>query len=410
MRSATMCGAVLLLAACSRAPSPPVYRLEMLDAPAGAGSLAPRLAAHPQGGFVLSWLEPVAGRGHALRWARHDTSGWGTVGTVATGEDWFVNWADTPSVYAFDDVLVAHWLEKSAASTYAYDIRLAISRDDGASWSEPLSPHHDGTPTEHGFVSMFPLAEGFALVWLDGRETTGGGHEAHGGGGAGGMTLRAARFDREGRQLDEVLLDDLTCDCCPTDVVLSTDRAFVFYRDRTAEEIRDIQFVAFDGSGWSSPQRVSADGWHIPACPVNGPAAAAAGEKLAVAWFTAAGAMPRLRLAWADVRTLQFDVTSSRLDDGHPLGRVELVPDGADAVLAFWYESVGESGAELKVRRVAQNGESSPAHTLAAVSAARASGFPQTVRVGEAVYVAWTDVAPDGTKRVRVARLVAGEA
>ncbi len=69
--------------------------------------------------------------------------------------------------------IVAHWLQKSAASTYAYDVRLSYSTDDGKTWSPSFTPHHDGTPTEHGFASLFPMGEGFGLVWLDGRAAWG---------------------------------------------------------------------------------------------------------------------------------------------------------------------------------------------------------------------------------------------
>ncbi|MER8349348.1 sialidase family protein, partial [Acinetobacter baumannii] len=78
---------------------------------------------------------------------------WSAPRTIAEGGDWFVNWADTPHIAATaDGALWAHWLQKSAAATYAYDVVLARSADGGASWSAPLRVNDDGTPTEHGFV------------------------------------------------------------------------------------------------------------------------------------------------------------------------------------------------------------------------------------------------------------------
>ena len=48
------------------------------------------------------------------------------------GYDWFVNWADVPSVVRLaNGTLAGHWLQKSGADTYAYDVRLAYSHDDG---------------------------------------------------------------------------------------------------------------------------------------------------------------------------------------------------------------------------------------------------------------------------------------
>jgi len=51
-----------------------------------------------------------------------------------------------------------------------------------------------------------------------------------------------------------------------------------------------------DGA-WANPVATGAEGWEIEGCPVNGPAIAAAGDRVAVAWFTAAGDTPRVRFA-----------------------------------------------------------------------------------------------------------------
>ncbi|MEO6238245.1 MAG: exo-alpha-sialidase, partial [Vicinamibacterales bacterium] len=58
-----------------------------------------------------------------LRFAEQTTGGWSAARDVASGSDWFVNWADVPSVVRLDDgTLAAHWLQKSGADTYAYDV------------------------------------------------------------------------------------------------------------------------------------------------------------------------------------------------------------------------------------------------------------------------------------------------
>jgi hypothetical protein len=100
---------------------------------------------------------------------------------VATGTDWFVNWADVPSVMRLDDGgLVGHWLQKSGSSAYAYDVKLSRSGDDGRSWSPAFTPHSDGTKTEHGFASLLQMpGAGLGLLWLDGRASSSGGHGGH---------------------------------------------------------------------------------------------------------------------------------------------------------------------------------------------------------------------------------------
>ena len=55
------------------------------------------------------------------------------------------------------------------------------------------------------------------------------------------MTLRSAVITRRTvSECDEQLVDDSVCDCCQTDVAISASGPVAVYRNRTAEEIRDI--------------------------------------------------------------------------------------------------------------------------------------------------------------------------
>ena len=122
------------------APAPPatawLSAVESIAAPATAGSAQPQLSVRGDR-LLLSWIERSGDRA-TLKFADRTGSGWSGPRTVATGTDWFVNWADVPSVVRLaDGSLAAHWLQKSAASTYAYDVRLSFSSDDGRSWSTP---------------------------------------------------------------------------------------------------------------------------------------------------------------------------------------------------------------------------------------------------------------------------------
>src|SRR2546428_6748340 len=118
-----------------------------LKSPAAPNSAQPQLSAHGDR-VVLSWIER-SGEVAALRLAERTDAGWTEPRTAASGTNWFVNWADVPSVVPLQDgSLAAHWLQKSAASTYAYDVRLAFSRDEGRTWSPSVTPHRDRTRTE----------------------------------------------------------------------------------------------------------------------------------------------------------------------------------------------------------------------------------------------------------------------
>jgi hypothetical protein len=167
---------VVALSGCADGAGPRLRSSVLGSAP---GAAEPNLALAADGRVLVSWLEPTGERTHALRFAiRAPDGGWGEPRTVASGRDWFVNWADFPSVVALaGDTLAAHWLVRSGPGTYAYDVVMAISPDGGATWSEPFTPHTDGTQSEHGFVALFPApAGGVGAVWLDGRAMAGG-HE-----------------------------------------------------------------------------------------------------------------------------------------------------------------------------------------------------------------------------------------
>src|SRR5688572_4549062 len=108
--------------------------IEAVPSPAGANAAQPQLSVSGRG-VLLSWIERVGGQA-SLKFAERTTSGWTPARTVASGENWFVNWADVPSVVRLDDgTLGAHWLQKSGPDTYAYDVRLSYSKDDGKSWA-----------------------------------------------------------------------------------------------------------------------------------------------------------------------------------------------------------------------------------------------------------------------------------
>lgn len=218
------------------------------------------------------------------------------------------------------------------------------------------------------------------------------------------MTLRHADFDARGEQGGSVELDGLTCDCCPTDAARGAGGWIAVYRDRSAEEIRDIRLTRQTTAGWSEPVRVHADGWRIAGCPVNGPAVAAAGERVAVAWFTAAGGRPRVWLAQSADGGRSFGAPV-RIDAGAPLGRVDLVMHPRHGLLAGWLERTGEGNARFLLRAVAADGTASQALTVTALPARRASGFPHLLATGEGLIAAWTVVAGD-TRRVASARLL----
>ncbi len=384
-------------------PLPGLSAPRPIASPAGVGSREPNLAALPDGGWVMSWLEPGRGTTMVLRCATYRGKRWSSPSTIAAGDSFFVNWADFPSICSLGGSrLAAHWLWRSGAGTYSYDVRVSQSGDGGLTWGPPVTTHRDGTASEHGFASLL-LDHGNAwAVWLDGRKMAGA--DEHSTGPMPSMTLRAASITQDGRLNDEVELDDRTCDCCQTAAVTTDRGILVAYRDRSADEVRDIFVTRREEGRWTLPRAVHADNWHIAGCPVNGPALAASGSHVAIAWYTAAADTPRVQVAFSEDAGETFS-PPVRVDAGDPLGRVHVALLADGSALVTWLESSGRD-ARFQVRRVPVTGEMHGPLTVARTSAVRASGCPRVLISGSGIVFAWTETG--ATPRVRLATLPVG--
>lgn len=384
----------------STTQAPAVITPQAIGSPAAAHSAQPQMSVSSRG-VLLSWIERT-GDLATLKFAERTAAGWTEARTVASGRDWFVNWADVPSVMRLPSgTIVAHWLQKSGPDTYAYDVRLSYSKDEGKTWSPSFIPHHDATKTEHGFASLFPLGDGLGAVWLDGRNMKpAAGHDEHGGGGA--MTVHFARFDRNWKQVEESAVDARVCECCPTAVTVTSEGVIAAFRDRSPAEIRDIYTSRLVNGKWSEPAAVHADGWKIAACPVNGPALSASGRNVAASWFTVKADQGQAYVAFsADAgRTYGAPI---RVDDGGSLGRVdvELVPDSS-AAIATWIE-FADQRAQFRARRIDRAGARSAPITISSISGNRASGYPRMALNGRELVFAWTESAAGGALQVKTA-------
>lgn len=361
------------------------------ESPTDGDSREPELNATHDGRILLSWVEKIGDKRYALRTSTRDEKGWSDSRTVAEGENWFVNWADFPSVIALlDGSLAAHWLVKSGSGTYAYDVNISRSKDGGNTWSKPMVPHRDNTQTEHGFVSLIPLADGrLGAIWLDGRNMKNmkeGDEHARA---SESMTLRYAAIDADGKLSDEAQLDERVCECCQTSATLTDEGPIAVYRDRSQSEVRDIYFARQINGAWGSPQPVHADNWEISGCPVNGPSISADGRRLAVAWYTEVGDTPHVKVSFSNDAGATFG-NPMQVDDGEASGRVDalLLPDGS--ALICWLSGNVEDGA-IKVRRVQADGTLSAPAVIAKTDISRSSGFPRMARLGDEVHFAWTE-------------------
>jgi len=322
----------------------------------------------------------VTGATSKVQYASLRQGTWTAAVTLVDSPDLFVNWADTPKITrGGDGALYAYWPLKSGEDTYAYDVVLGRSADDGETWTELGKPHDDGTQTEHGFVSLVPTRTGIEVIWLDGRAIASDGP----------MSLRSAAV---GEKIGPtVLVDDSVCDCCGTDAAQTVEGPVVVYRDRTEEEIRDIGIVRREGDKWAVPSMVFPDRWKIAGCPVNGPRVLGRGRSVDVIWFTSQPE-PAVQFAVSRDGGRSFG-RPMRFAGAQTLGRVDLVADGKTSVLLSWMDVV-EDQAVIRVSRYYRTGQALKPFDVASTSAGRASGFPRMAIVGDEVYVFWTGEGP----------------
>ena len=388
----------IFITACTPSQKGDFGEPEILATLATGKVTGPRLSEGADGGLILSWMESGES-GTDLKFATYEAGGFGDASLVVTEPRMFVNWADVPSVlHVYEDHWLAHWLRYSADKTYSYDVVVSQSFDGGKSWGEPVAAHTDGTPTEHGFVSLHRDPEGVALIWLDGRDTA---NEASESVLDTSMTLRSAVITPDGDRLHEQLVDDSVCDCCQTDVAVSTSGPVAVYRDRTAGEIRDIYVTRFVDGAWQTGVPLHADNWEIPGCPVNGPSIVAQDNSVVVAWFTAAQGQPSVRVVFSNDGGATFgdpiEIASERL-----AGFVGLAILDEDALAVSWV-SRNESGSNaINVRRITTDGQLGAVHTVANTEQLRV--FPQLAYQDENLVLAWTDEI-DQTRHMRVARI-----
>ena len=353
--------------------------------------------------LYMTWMENVNTQ-TKIMFSMKTASGWSEPTPVHIGHDLFVNWADFPSIAILSDKTIAvHWLQKIGKSGFDYQINIALSSDNGQTWSNPKILHEDRSPVQHGFVSMIPNKEKvLTIIWLDGRNY--GLKLSEKNKISEAMQLRATTITSDGIIGEELAIDTRTCSCCQTSITV-TDQGTVIaaYRDRSEDEIRDISIARLEQNSWQEPFTLHDDGWELSGCPVNGPAISSIDKVVAVAWFTGAKGVSSVNVAFSDDDGKSF---SKPYDIGNknPIGRVdlEMLPDG-DALVS-WVEWI--DGSEIINICKANQEHGCRAEEQLVFNTSNASlNFPQLERVNEDIYLVWTQPDESGDNLVML-RLV----
>jgi hypothetical protein len=407
--------AVLLLlavAACGKEPDAAAvvadpkqpYVVHEWPIPAQAHSGQPDLASAPDGRVLLTWISRLPGRRPALMYVGMADNGhwYSSARSVVVGESLMASWANVPHIAQTPDG--ALWIQfmQQRGEGHAGDIALARSSDGGFNWSTPIAVNDTSIMAEHGFAALWPVGrDRIGVAWLagppmeDGADTGEGMHHGHG-----STQLRATTFDLNLQRSDDTVLDTMTCDCCQSELAMTTQGPVLAYRDRTAAEVRDIVVVRKTAEGWSEPVLVHPDNWVMAGCPVNGPAIASHGDNVVVAWFTAADDKPLVQVARSTDAGASFRPPVV-LEQGNAVqGRTAVAVDETQAWILWIREDAGGQSLWPSRRTPDLSTELQRLEVAKLQGRGRATGYPQIVLRDGVAHIAWTDIV-DGVPRLR---------
>ena len=380
------------------------YAVHEWPIPAQAYSGQPDLASAPDGRVLLTWISRLPGRRPALMYVGMADNGhwYSSARSVVVGESLMASWANVPHIAQTPDG--ALWIQfmQQRGEGHAGDIALARSSDGGFNWSTPIAVNDTSIMAEHGFAALWPVGrDRIGVAWLagppmeDGADTGEGMHHGHG-----STQLRATTFDLKLQRSDDTVLDTMTCDCCQSELAMTTQGPVLAYRDRTAAEVRDIVVVRKTAEGWSEPVLVHPDNWVMGGCPVNGPAIASQGDNVVVAWFTAADDKPLVQVARSTDAGASFRPPVV-LDQGSAVqGRTAIAIDDTQAWILWIREDANGQSLWLSRRAPDLSTELQRLEVAKLQGRGRATGYPQIVLRDGVAHVAWTDIV-DGVSRLR---------
>jgi hypothetical protein len=155
-------------------------------------------------------------------------------------------------------------------------VKIARSRDFGATFGAPVSLQASGAVGDRGWQGLTLDAQGTAhVVWLDHRGLEAAKAEGHHGGDYDGVAMAQrsrlyyATFGASASP--ERALASGVCYCCKTALAATGRGVIAAWRHVFAGNMRDIAFTWLgDAPVAAEPARVSGDGWAINGCPDDG--------------------------------------------------------------------------------------------------------------------------------------------
>lgn len=305
-----------------------------------------------------------------------------------------------------DPDMVVVWSTRRGDSTR---LQWARSTDAGATFSAAAPVPGSVAKGSRGWQSVAVDSSGRVLVmWLDHRDVPAMamGHE-HGSPAGQASTTKEDPTARAGfsklyfASLDGTGARPITssvCYCCKTSLVAKGGSVYGVWRHVYPGTIRDIALtVSRDGGRtFSSPARVSEDGWKIDGCPENGPAVAVDnGDQIHISWVTPPDGKSDtpLGLFYTTSKDGSVFAPRIRIPTNGPAAHTQIVARGDSSVIVAWDEMAGAKR-NVGLARVAAGATDSTMITRLWPAGTVEGGWPVLASTSGGLIVAWvTDLS-----------------
>ena len=258
---------------------------------------------------------------------------------------------------------------------------VVTSRDNGRTFSEPLSPEIPGTSAGAELRPLLLAYSDSADLYFLRPEAAGQPH---------GVLYRSVVAKGAASPLAAQQIATSTCECCRLEAARDTDGSVVLLSRMVIEGgIRDFGIIRVSPAGQPSPVlRVTNDDWRIDACPEHGGALAIAPDgSYHLTWFTQGRKRQGLFYAFSSDRGTTWSAPLRIGDETALAGHADVLALH-DRVFLAWQQFDGTRTSILAMTS-GDNGRSwTAARELASTTAA--ADYPRLIASETAAFVSWS--------------------